>query len=82
MDTKLLTRMTAEERVVCRKVLTQYKVLFEKIGEVLKDEALALDKELVLPPSEVENWALQQAYLRGEQAAYYRLIKLIETRHE
>lgn len=82
MDFKLFQTLSPKDRVTAKHVLVEYSALFKGMIEVLESEYKALDKEATLPPKNIAGWALQQAYLRGEQSAYQRLIKLLETRDE
>jgi len=82
MDFKLFQKLSPKDRALAKEVLAEYDILFKGIVSVLEDEYKSLDKELTIPPKNTAGWALQQAFLRGEQSAYQRLIKLLETRHE
>lgn len=79
ISSKLTRNLSPEERKQMEKNLKHFRELLNKMSDVLRDELKLLDKEAVAPPKNVENWAWQQAYLRGQQAAYFRLINLLES---
>lgn len=79
MDIKLFHKLSEKDRNKAKELFINYKPVFDAVKKILEDEYKSLDKEVTLPPKSVDQWAIQQAYLRGQQAAYQRLIKLIET---
>lgn len=82
MEIKLFHKLNEKERVKAKELFINYKPIFDAICEILEAEYKALDKEATMAPKSVDNWALQQAFLRGQQAAYQRLIKLLETSND
>lgn len=80
INTKLLRNLSLEDKRKMEEGFKYFSDLMGKIAEILKEESKALDKEQAMPPKNVEQWALQQAYMRGQQATYYRVINLLENK--
>lgn len=82
MDIKLFQKLSDKERVKAKELFINYKPVFDAITAILESEYKALDKEVTQEPKNIDQWAWQQAYLRGQQKAYQRLIKLLETSND
>lgn len=80
LHSKLLINLSQEDKSKLKQYHTQLKFVFDRISVVLKEDVRKLEDEYTFPPKDVDNWALQQAYLRGQQAAYKKLLDLIEVK--
>ena len=80
INSRLLMSLSKEDKTRMVDAHSHLQFVFKKVSEILEDDYKKCEDNSVKSPDVVENWALQQAYIKGQQAAYKRLIDLLNSK--